>query len=174
MPSVVRSAVSNMYADDTTVYTTGKCPTQVAQCQLTNELEHLSTWCQANHLRINSAKTTAMFLCRGGVQRCGSAKIYLEGHPLENKSVTDYLGVTIDSQLTFRQHVARVTSKAYGALKTLCHVKASLPTVTRILLYRTLILPHLEHCSAVWDPHTAELTSKVERVQNSYEIYSGG
>ena len=165
MPSVVRSAVLNMYADDTTVYTTGKCPTHVAQC-LTNELEHLSTWCQANHLRINPAKTAAMFLCRRGLQRCGSAKIYLEGHPLENKSVTDYLGVTIDSQLTFRQHVARVTSKAYGALKTLCHVKASLPTVTRILLYRTLVLPHLEYCSAIWDPHTAELTSKVERVQN--------
>ena len=127
MTSVVRSAVLNMYADDTTVYTTGKCPTLVAQC-LTNELEHLSTWCQANHLRINPAKTTAMFLCRRGLQRCGSAKIYLEGHQLENKSVTDYLGVTYDSQLTFRQHVARVTSKAYGALKTLCHVKASLPT----------------------------------------------
>ena len=74
--------------------------------------------------------------------------------------------MTIDSQLTFRQHVARVTSKAYGALKTLCHVKASLPTVTRILLYRTLVLPHLEYCSAIWDSHTAELTSKVERVQN--------
>ena len=165
MPSVVRLAVLNMYADDTTVYTTGKCPTQVAQC-LTNELEHLSTWCQANHLQINPAKRTAMFLCMRGLQRCGSAKIYLEGHPLENKSVTDYLGVTIDSQLTFRQHVASVTSKAYVALKTLCHVKASLPTVTRILLYRTLVLPHLEYCSAIWNPHTAELTSKVERVHN--------
>ena len=98
--------------------------------------------------------------------KAGSAKIYLEGHPLENKSVTDYLGVTIDSQLTFRQHVARVTSRVYGALKTLCHVKASLPTVTRILLYRTLVLPHLEYCLAIWDPHTAELTSKVESVQN--------
>ena len=162
MPSVVRSAVLNMYADDTTVYTTDKCPTHVAQC-LTN---HLSTWCQANHLRINPAKTMAMFLCRRGLQRCGSAKICLQGHPLENKSVTDYLGVTTDSQLTFRQHVARVTSKVYGALKTLCHVKASLPTVTCILLYRTLVLPHLEYCSAIWDPHTAELTSKVERVQN--------
>ena len=117
--SVVRSAVLNMYADDTTV----------VQC-LTNELEHLTTWCQANQLRINPAKTTAIFLCRGGLQRCGSAKIYLEGHLLENKSVTDYLGVTVDSQITFRQHVARVTSRAYGALKTLCHVKASLPTVT--------------------------------------------
>ena len=79
--------------------------------------------------------------------------------------------MTIDSQLTFRQHVARVISKAYGALKTLCHVKASLPTVTRILLYRTLVLPHLEYCSAIWDPHTAELTSKVERVQNRVMRY---
>ena len=165
MPSVVRSTVLNMYAYDTTVYTADKCPTQVAQC-LTNELQHLSTWCQAIHLRINPVKTTAMFLCRGRLQRCGNAKIYLEGHPLENKSVTNYFGVTIDSQLTFRQHVARVTSKAYRVLKTLCHVKASLPTVTRILLYRTLVLPHLEYCSAIWDPHTAELTSKVERVQN--------
>ena len=40
----------------------------------------------------------------------------MEGHPLENKSVTNYLGVTIDSQLTFTKHVARPTSKAYGAL----------------------------------------------------------
>ena len=64
MPSMVRSTVLNMYADDTTVYTAGKCPTQVAQCS-TNKLQHLSTWCQANHLRINPVKTTAMFLCRG-------------------------------------------------------------------------------------------------------------
>ena len=75
MPSVVRSAVLNMYVDDTTVYTTGKCPTHVAQC-LTNEFEHLSSWCQANHLRINPAKTTAMILCRGGLQRDVEAPRY--------------------------------------------------------------------------------------------------
>ena len=173
MPSVVRLTVLNMYADDTTVYTAGKCPTQVAQ-YLTNELQHLSTWCQANHLRINPVKTTAMFLCRGRLQRCGDAKIYLDGHPLENKSVTDYLGVTIDSQLTFRQHVAKFTSKAYGVIENSvpCEGQSS-----NSHSYSTLQNPGPPTSRILFGnlgpPHCRAHLQSGNSPKQSYEIYSG-
>ena len=31
--------------------------------------------------------------------------------------------------------------------------------------YKTLVRPHLEYCSSVWDPHTKDMKSKLEMVQ---------
>ena len=51
-------------------------------------------------------------------------------------------------------------------LCTLRKSQTHLPLKTRKLLYRSLVLPHLEYCLTVWDPSTKQLSDQIERVQN--------
>ena len=92
--------------------------------------------------------------------------VHLDRTTLETRPCADYLGVCIDNQLSWKEQVKKVTGRAYGALRNLRQVKHSLPLHTKNLLYRALVLPIVEYCSVVWDPSTAILKAKLERVQN--------
>ena len=41
-----------------------------------------------------------------------------------------------------------------------------LPTATRRLLYNALVLPHLDHCSVIYNSCSVNLSDQLERVQN--------
>ena len=92
--------------------------------------------------------------------------IYLNGLPLQTVTEIRYLGVIIDSKLSFKSHISSIISKAYGALKTLARAQASLPLSIRKRLYKALVLPILEYCPSVWDPSTSTLSDRIEKVQN--------
>ena len=123
---------------------------------MTRELEAIPMWCVWNHFRINQTKTVALFVSRFRRKTNKPHSILLDGSPIEEVSENNYLGVTFDSSLSFKGHVKRTTAKAYGALKTLRHTQDSLPIVSRNLLYKALVLPHLEYCPSVWDSCTVE------------------
>ena len=45
-------------------------------------------------------------------------------------------------------------------------LKNVLPSITKKQLYNTLVLPHMDYCSVVWQECSRELRQKLERVQN--------
>ena len=168
MPSIVSNSSINMYADDTALYASDKNIIAAAS-RATKDLAAIQNWCKDNCLQINHKKNFAMFLARNKVELQNGrnqAHILLDGSALQTVSEVRYLGVLIDSTLSFKGHIDSITSKAYGALSTLRKVQTYLPLNTRKLLYRSLVLPHLEYCPSVWDPSSTELSSKIERVQN--------
>ena len=168
MPSVVTKASINMYADDTALYASHSNAITAAKV-VSDDLAKIHNWCFENSLIINSKKTYAMFLSRNKVnilQQRNNATIILDGSPLKTVSEICYLGVHIDSALSFKNHINSIISKAYGALKTLSRVQRYLPLVTRKMLYKTLVLPYLEYCPSVWDPISIDLSNKIERIQN--------
>ncbi|XP_072042916.1 uncharacterized protein [Amphiura filiformis] len=55
------------------------------------------------------------------------------------------------------------------ANRTLGFIKRNLYSCSKEiknLAYKSLVRPRLEYCGSVWDPHTKELTQKIEAVQN--------
>ena len=141
----------------------------LAAKRVTNDLTAIHSWCRNNHLLINQTKTLAMFLSRNNTKQrteISQAAILLDGSPLRTVSEFRYLGVLLDSDLSFKNHINYITSRAYGALCTLRKSQTYLPLKTRKLLYRSLVLPHLEYCTTVWDPCTKQMSDQIERVQN--------
>ena len=168
MPSCVSTSSINMYADDTALYASDNNAI-VAAKRVTDNLSAIHSWCRDNHLLINQTKTLAMFLSQNNTkQRTGisQAAILLDGSPLRTVSEFCYLGVLLDSDLSFKSHINSITSRAYGALYILRKSQTYLPLKTRKLLYRSLVLPHLEYCPTVWDPCTKQLSHQIEMVQN--------
>ena len=90
-------------------------------------------------------------------------KYSLSGQPLSTVSSHSYLGVKLDSKLTWTNHVTDIT-RFLGMLKrTLGPCK---PEVKKTA-YNMLIRPKLEYSSPIWNPHTFSQVKSLERVQHS-------
>ena len=84
---------------------------------------------------------------------------------LEVVTKADYLGVTLDSKMTWNDHVNKVCKKANMKLGFLRRNLASCPKPTRETCYKMIVRPILDYCSSVWDPHTKQSINKLEQVQ---------
>ena len=67
---------------------------------------------------------------------------------------TVFLGVTITNDLKWNIHISITCAKARRQLGFLYRHFHSADTKTLCQLYKSLILPILDYCSTVWDPHT--------------------
>ena len=83
-------------------------------------------------------------------------------YTMDNQSVprvgpgesVDYLGVSINSKLNWKEHCAKVSSKASQTLDMLRRNISSCPTNVKAQAYQTLVRPKLEYASSAWSPHT--------------------
>ena len=76
-----------------------------------------------------------------------------------------YLGVTISSDLSWAAHIDNTCSKARKRLGFLYRHFHSAKCDTISHLFKATVLPILDYCSSVWDPHHAVHSDKLEKVQ---------
>ena len=80
-------------------------------------------------------------------------------------SSAKYLGVTIDSKVTWIAHIANVTKKASSTRAFLQRNINRCPANIKETCYKTFVRPSVEYASCVCDPATAKNISAVEMVQ---------
>ena len=66
---------------------------------------------------------------------------------IEYVNVFNFLGLTIDSHLTWEKHTMNVSNKCSRIIGTL---KCFVPLHIWLMLYNALILPHLNYCVTAW------------------------
>ncbi len=76
-----------------------------------------------------------------------------------------YLGVTLDTKLTFNNHINSICSKANHTRAFLQHNTSHCPRHVKEACYNTLVRPLVEYASVVWDPHTKCRIQQLEMVQ---------
>ena len=166
LPDVVQHSTINLYADDTTIYMTDRDPLIVGE-KLSADLQRVAAWIGSNGLKMNITKTQAMVLSRKRRRSQEEAvRICLDGQPISKQKEVNYLGVVMDQNLSWVQHVEKVRRRSLAGLATIRRASAYLPSSTRRLLYNALVLPHLDYCSTVWHSCSKASSDRVERVQN--------
>ena len=76
------------------------------------------------------------------------------GHPITSVTQHKYLGVELDSKLTWNEHISAITLKANSSLGFLRRNLYNCPEQIKTQAYYSLVRPHLECACSVWDPHT--------------------
>ena len=99
-----------MYADDVAIAVSNKDP-EIARLELQGDLDRISVWCDRFKLTINADKTKVLW-CHGEYNRTDWALygIWLKGSRLSVVTSFNYLGVIIDSTLSFKEHCNKVIS----------------------------------------------------------------
>lgn len=87
---------------------------------------------------------------------------------LRVESVRD-LGVTLDSEITFKMHYEEILGKARRQLGFVSKItKEFRDPYTLKALYVSLVRPILETSSVVWDPYHATIIDRLEAVQRKF------
>ena len=148
LPEAITTATTYMYADDTTLYCIGDSIDAVIS-ELNKALEELLYWCKTNSLVPHPKKCEAMILHRG--RFTGPLKeLTLAQHTI--KWVTPHshlLGVSIDDQLNWSQHVS-VVKKGFVDKLNLLKRSRFLPKNMLLDLYFRVIMPSIVYGISVW------------------------
>ena len=91
--------------------------------------------------------------------------IRLNNHDINTTSSLKLLGVTIDSELNFSEHINTICKKASQKIGVLMRLRNLIPTNAKLVLFKTAILPHLTYCHLVWHFCRVSDSRKIERLQ---------
>ena len=150
LPWNIVSGSTYLYADDTTISVRGLTSIEI-DGKLNRNLHCLATWFRKNKLSLNLSKCKFMIFgtCHQ-VNRIGNLVIRYENTTLEQISSFKYLGIKLDSCLTFDEHVSYIKGKLYCKIKLLGRVHRLLDKKTALMLYKALILPVLDYCDFIY------------------------
>ena len=130
-----------LYADDTTAYLSDVSPT-ILEFSFNKDLQALSSWFESRYLTVNCAKTQAL-----SVGPCPyHYSLFLNNARIEFLRSIKILGVTLDKDLSYKEHISDQLKKAYAKASSLRRRIRFLPHDAMIKLYIAFILPYLEYC----------------------------
>lgn len=96
-------------------------------------------------------------------------KYVLSGTEIERVNQVKDLGVILDSQLSFKQHISYAVDKASKALGFIFRIAKDFTDIYCLKsLYCSLSRSILEYCSVVWTPHYNNSAERVESVQRRF------
>ena len=81
----------------------------------------------------------------------------INGNAIDYVTQFNFLGFTIDENLSFDQHIQGISNKISRSLGTLNKLKTFLPEHILLMLYNSLILPHLQYAILCWGFKTSRL-----------------
>ena len=84
---------------------------------------------------------------------------------IKSKECLKVLGMKMDSNLTWRQHVSQVKSRTTNAIRNIARTNTILPMSSRVLLTNALVVPHYNYGDILYDGCSADARMALERNQ---------
>ncbi len=165
LPAVVKQCLVNLFADDTALYYSSPNVAEI-QDKLQADMNNISAWLEENSLVLNVKKTKVMLIGTQARVKSQQLKIIVDGEKLDQVDHYKYVGVTIDSHLSWDKHLDKVVAKAKFKLMLMRKNKAYINQDLLKLMYTGLIRPNLEYCGALFTKLTKKQTQKLEVLQN--------
>ena len=149
LPNVVPKLKSILFADDTTLFSSGNDIIRVA-LELNTELDKLAKWFTSNKLSLNIKKTHYILFSLSSVIKNTQIDVKINENSIEKVSSTKFLGIYIDDKQNWVPHIDHVCKKLRKSIGILKKVKPLLTQKTLISLYYSLIYPYLTYCQLIW------------------------
>ena len=113
-------------------------------------------------------KTKSMFIAsRQKVSTIsGEPNVVTSENRIERVGTYKCLGLGLDESWTWEYPISPIVSKVSMVLGVLRRLKPLLPKSTLVLIYNSLIQPHFDYCSIVWNNLGKGLGQKLRRLQN--------
>ena len=169
LPEGLNSKV-RLFADDCVLYR--EISTQGDSSLLQHDLDLLNRWERAWQMEFNPSKCAVLTFTSARSSPVYTYYIHNEIVGRTNKH--KYLGVTLNSNFKWSTHINDAVNKARRALGFVRRNTRGMPRSVRDAAYRTLVRPHLEYASVVWDPYTKHDLYRLEQVQRNAARYVMG
>jgi len=166
----------HVYADDTQLFTRLKAPVTVAISRLQDCVSGLQHWFWNNGLLLNRSKTAIVYFgtARRLKQSCLPPVIQVAGSDIKVSTSLQLLGVTLDSTLSFDQHINNIIKNCNYHLQALRHLRSSVTTEVANMLACSIIGSRIDYCNSLFAGMSDKNLNKLQRIQNrAARIVSG-
>ena len=136
--TVCKQSLPILFADDTNLFLSGKKLDDM-QKLMNEELTETALWLKANKLSLNIKKTHYMlFKNRGVTEKDMCLKI--DNEAVTQVKKTKFLGVIIDCNLTWKEHISYISGKITKRVGILIKARKYLNKTTLMNLYYSFCL----------------------------------
>lgn len=133
---------------------------------LVSELEHVANWIRSNSLKINVSKSNYILFQNRSLNDT-LLPVCVNNQLIQQVKFTRFLGITIDENLNFRQHIDHICTKLSKITGILYRIRHNLTTHAMICIYYTLFYPHLFYCVPIWACTWPSFPNKLEIAQKN-------
>lgn len=167
------------YADDIQLYFSFSPKEAIPAVNIINsELNQIVSWTKNNALLLNPNKTK-IILFGSQVDRTYfhnlNTHIQIENIALSYSDVVLNLGVKMDANLTFNDHINNLIRGSFIKLKCLYQYKKVIPAKIKLKLADSLVLSRLNYCDSAYGPYLTDYNKKrLQRVQNQCVRFAFG
>lgn len=156
-----------LYADDTALfYSSPSCHQNCVNAEI--DLAQLNAFLTANRLSLNAKKTKVIhFRTQRNVGDSETMPIVkLNGLPIETVSSFKYLGLILDTHLTWSDHIEYLIRRIIPILAILHRGKDLIPTDVRKLIYHSMINSCLRYMIEIWGAAAMTILRSIQVIQN--------
>lgn len=137
------------YADDASFMCKANSKIQLKErCE--NLIHIVKKYIQDHNMRMNVAKTQTILFKIGnnGVQ--DNFALDIEGENIESSSDIKLLGITIDKNLTWKNHIQNISKKLSSSVYLLRRLSQVLDQGTLLTIYHATVMSHLSYAIEIW------------------------
>lgn len=162
-----------IFADDTALYSTSWGKPKAAE-QIQEHLDEILIFFNKWKIKINEAKTETIIFShklKNTFKHKTTQKIQVNNTEIEYANHVKYLGVTLDTKLTFTKHIKNTKNKAIIAQRQLYSITkpaSKLSIKNKIKIYKTIIKPIMLYAAPVWSNTNNTNIKTLQTIQNKY------
>ena len=153
LPNATSIFSTIMYADDTTLSSTLRTfnsdNPRDTSTNINMELNKIANWLKCNKLSLNLNKSKYMIMHMPQKQ-IQIPDILIDNVKIEHVNEFNFLGIHINSSLNWKNHTTYTSIKINRTIGIMNKLKRHIPTQILLILYNTLILPHLNYGILAW------------------------
>jgi hypothetical protein len=149
------------YADDLKLFIEIKRDDPSSRLHMQSDIDKIHQWICDWQLHLAPEKCKIVHFGRNNPK----FSYTLDSSPIQSSSGERDLGIFINHDLRWTNHISKITKKAEGVLASLNRAFVSRSPDIYMKLFKTMVRPHLEFASPVWNPHLIKNIDKLETVQ---------
>ncbi len=154
------------YADDTQLYFSFQPDDPTVTARIAACLSDISSWMMDHHLQLNLAKTE-LLVVSANPSLHHNLSIQLGSSTITPSRTARNLGVVIDDQLSFTDHIATTARSCRFALYNIRKIRPFLSEQAAQLLVQALVLSRLDYCNALLAGLPACTIKPLQLIQNA-------
>ncbi len=165
IPSSLSQSKAIMFADDTTIYHSGKNIIELFNV-VNNDLNKLTDWFRANKLSLNIGKTNyIIFNNTKHMVFDNNLNLILDNQKLQNVDSTKFLGIIIDKHLNWTEHIKHIKVKMARGTYAINSLKFIIPIKLLKVIYHSIIHSYLTYGILLWGSATQTKLKPLETAQ---------
>jgi len=154
------------FVDDTNLIHFSGSLKQLAK-QMNLDLRLLCHWLNANKISLNASKTEYIIFKHALKPMNYDFKLFINGKRLIPSDCIKYLGVLLDSDLSWKSQINNTVLKLKRANGALAKLRHFVPLNVLIQVYYAIFHSHLQYCIQIWgQPNNSTLINSITVLQN--------